>query len=325
MITENALNAFIRHADKLYKREYLINLFTTVKFDEVKLLTGSSLSDEATIKSELAPGSIVIPELNPAIKKYNIFLVDSLSENDPGVRELIGIKTVDIKNTDPIYSFDDEFTLTKGMIANYNGDPIITTIGRYVLNYLILSKPFNGKIPYVNELWSIDTINKLVSNHITKEGIVKEQFDEFMNNQYFLCHFAELAVPVFSKKALTTGDNVLAKKKELLLKYKDKNLKDPIVAGEIEDALIKLDKQYLSGDESVGFLKAQGDASFDIHRKKMHLMTGIIEGFDADTISYDFMETSLAEGWDKTKFPSICDEIRRGSYNRAKATAKGGE
>ena len=112
-------------------------------------------------------------------------------------------------------------------------------------------------------------------------------------------------------------------KKELLTKYKGQ-MNDPRVIAEIEDILIKADKDYLKNDNSMRFYGPLGGKPFNIARKKLYLTVGGIEAFSKDTGQYTFIEQSLDDGWTNDSIPAISNEIRKGSYNRGHETQLGG-
>lgn len=225
--------------------------------------------------------------------------------------------------SEPLITIRDGFTLTKNMIANYKGDPVVTSVGRYIANFNLLVIPFVDKYPYINTPFNLDQIGDTVASMILRDVVDITAYKRFIDQMYFIGHFGELCVPTFSEKSFTTDPNVPKRKKELLAQYKDQ-LGDPNIMTLIEDELIAMDKAYLKGDSSERFLKPLGSKAFDIHRKKMFLTIGGIDAFKKGTGDYDFIPRSLAEGWDPRNLPVICNEIRKGSHNRGVETQNSG-
>lgn len=221
----------------------------------------------------------------------------------------------------PIMDIYDTFELTSDMIENYQGDPIETTIGKFILNYFILVYPFGSIVPYINNIFSYSKICKDIARHILNKVITVDQYDKFMRAAYLLGGFAELFVPCMTTKSLTTGDEVIARRDELFKKYKDQ-LNDPIVLVKIEDELIAMDKKYLSTDPASGWIISSKE--YDTCRKKMFITSGITEAFSNNPGEFTFIPQALNEKMDVTKFPAICGDIRRGSYMRGIQTAEGG-
>lgn len=221
----------------------------------------------------------------------------------------------------PVVSIYDEFILHSSMIRNYQGPLITTTIGRFILNYSLFVYPFDSIMPYVNTLFNHKTICRSIARLLLDEVITIEQYNTFMRVVYLLGSFAELCVPCMTVKAMTTGDEVLARRDELFAKYKDQ-LDDPIVLVKIEDELIAMDKKYLSDDPASGWIITNKE--YETCRKKMFITSGITESFSNNPGEFTFIPNALSEKLDVTKFPAMCGDIRRGSYMRGIETAKGG-
>lgn len=221
----------------------------------------------------------------------------------------------------PVVGIYDEFVLHSSMIRNYQGQPITTTVGRYILNYSLLVYPFDTIIPYINSLFNYKSICRDIARLLLSETITVEQYNKFMRVVYLTGSFAEICVPCMTVKSMTTGDEVLARRDELFAKYKDK-LHDPIVLVKIEDELIAMDKKYLSDDPASSWIITNKE--YETCRKKMFITSGITESFSNNPGEFTFIPSSLSEKLDVTKFPAMCGDIRRGSYMRGIETAKGG-
>jgi hypothetical protein len=220
-----------------------------------------------------------------------------------------------------ILKFTDKLTITNKDLKNIS-TPTETTIGRYIINYLLLVDPFEDIIPYMNTQIKPSNIEDIVANYIIGDKIDRNTLDTYLDNVYFIGHFTELCVPSFSDKSITTSPEVKKRREELLEKHKDE-LDDPVIMSKIEDELIQLDKEYLKDDSSYGFYSSSGKA-FNVCRKRMYCTGGMFDTFERES-GYDMVNTPLDEGWQEEDFPVLCNDIRRGIYNRAKNTAKGGE
>lgn len=221
------------------------------------------------------------------------------------------------------FSEIDTFSISKGDIDNYDGGSMETTVGRFLLNQLLLAEPFKHEVKYWNDKWNFKKMEAEISNKVMEDIITIPQLKKYQDNLFFIGHFSELCVPTFSRKSLGTDSNVSKVKKELLEKHKD-NLTDPLVISEIESTLIDMDKNHLKDDTSMRFYGALGGRAFDVHRKKMYLTVGGIQAFSKDSGEYAFLPNSLSEGWEKEYLPVIANEIRKGSYSRGTETRLGG-
>ncbi len=224
----------------------------------------------------------------------------------------------------PLVKPTDKLQINTNDVANYTeAETITTTVGRVILNHLILAVPFGNKISYINKLWNPDSLENMIGDLIIRQLVSVDQVNTYIKNTYFIGHAPELIVPNLSEKALTTDPNVDKRKQELLLQYKTELANnDAIAMNKIENELVAMDKAWLAGDSSMGYYIKS--SSFSIHRKKLLLTHGMVEAF-GDTGHYDFIANSLEQGWTPDDFAKISNEIRSGSYARAKETAKGGE
>lgn len=273
-------------------------------------------------KDDILKSIIGRPVILTADKGACICYCTQIRDEDDNV--ILTFQYLDGNATGRLFGETDTFNIKKGDSPNYTKNTMEeTTVGRFLMNYCILGKSFGSKIAYINGPWNLSKIEEEVSHGILDDTITIDEFKAFQNRLFFYGHFTELCVPAFSRKSLGTDPSLAAKKKELLERFKGR-LTEPEVIKEFEDTLIAMDKEYLKDDTSLRFYTPLGKKSFDIHRKKMYLTVGGIESFSKGTTSYTFIDNSLAEGWDKNAFPAICNEIRKGVFDRGHETQLGG-
>lgn len=248
--------------------------------------------------------------------------------NDRLPATLILVKLGD-GDTAPFHLFD-KFPLSAGIIENYKDrEQIITTCGLFLANRLVLVGAFGDRIPYINSKpgssdFNVAKIDDIVANLILNGVCGRKEYDKYMQLGYFLGSMTSIGVPGLSRKALSTDPKVAKRRAELLELHKDE-LDDPIVYIKIEEELIAMDKAWLKGDSSERFYAVSTKKSYNEHRKKMYLTMGISLEFSSGSTGYVTTTGSLVEGWNLKDLPTIANEIRRGSYDRGKGTAKGGE
>lgn len=224
--------------------------------------------------------------------------------------------------TKPLFDAIDTFTIDPNPEFGIT-EKITTTFGRFLFNYVVWYS--NGvDIEYNNSLQKSKEIGSLLSKLMLTKAITPDTARNVINSIFYIASFTALFVPTLTEKSMINPPDVMKRKKELLEEYGDK-LKDPLVAKEYEQELIALDKQFLEGDVSKRFLDPLPSKTYDIHRKKLFISIGGIPAFDAGSNAYTFIPNSLSEGWTVESFPDICNEIRKGAYDRGKETAKGGE
>lgn len=297
---DELLSNILEFPDVLLTRDAIIDLFTDSVF---------------TTHDEMISSKMVYPG-----KLYNdngsIMVVVKGSGS-----ELIESKSTNINYEDKRLDFQDKFTLKIGMIDNYVGSPIETTYGRFLLNYVLLVKPFGSVINYINDTWNIGAIEDEIAAETIEGNITPKQVFTYIDNIYFLGSYTDFCVPAMSEKSIVSNPDVSNRRDELFEKYKDQ-LDDPNVMMKIEDELIAMDKAALDGDVSNGFMI--NSKNYDVQRKRMFLTIGMLESFGDDVKGYEFSTTNLNDGWKEEDLDSLANDTRRGSYNRAKSTAKGG-
>lgn len=218
--------------------------------------------------------------------------------------------------------FDQEFTLEPGVVANHKGKPVETTLGILLLNHVILVKSFGPTIPYYNDRpWNLKKLEKQIAEETVAGNLTTQQVYDYITNSYTLTGYNDFCVPALTEKSITSNKKVAARRKELLEKYKDQ-LGDPNVMTMIEDELIALDRKELEGDDSNGFMIS--GKNYDVHRKRMFGLVGMVGTFGDDQKDYEFSQSNLNDGWDLDELPMLNNDVRKGIYGRAKDTALGG-
>ena len=290
----------IKYKAGLVSRDFIIDYFGDAQL----------MSEEEVIKMKIVrPGKLFIRNGKP-------YVVTQAESNHQ-------IHSADQLNLPQHYklNFYDRFTLENGMIENYTGKGVETTLGVFLLNYVALVKAFNNAIPYTNGQWDIDKIEDDIAEVVISGKVEPQQALDYITYVYSLSSLNDLCVPALSVKGITANPEVNALRTTLFTEYKDR-LNDPNVMMLIEDKLISLDKELLKGDVSNGFMI--DSKNYNVHRKRMFLTLGLVESFgDAET-TFNFVKTNLNDGWDTKELDVLANDIRRGSYDRAKSTALGG-
>ncbi len=300
--------------------------------DEEKAITNKSSVEMRGCEEFQALGHLL---QSGVPKKEDYYLVE-LVDDQTADRVLAYIEpnadytgfTVDVLSDTPeerLMTEVDTFTLSPGQIECRLDGPVLTTVGRFIVNYLFLAYPFGDQFSYVNQEIILD--NGDIIDTVTKardEGKLDiMRYMRFMDNVYFLGHFTELCTPCLSERALSTDPNLRARKQELL-KQNAEHINDPLVIANIEKELIAMDKAYIKGDVSERFYKPLGKKSMDLWRKKTYIAVGGIEAFSKDSSKYLMIKNSLEEGMNLEDLPKYGNESRKGSYQRGHETRNGG-
>lgn len=208
-------------------------------------------------------------------------------------------------------------------------EPITTTYGRMLFNWLVMVYAFGNKLPFQEKATSKGIV-KLFCERVLdddeeppKDGktyFTATEVQRFVKAMYELPSLCQYITPTGTEKTLTTHPDMVKRRTELLEKYKD-NLTPANIAA-IQNELIALDKEWLKDDEAMDYYLS--GKAFSVKRKKMFVMHGIEASFQEDG-KFTLIPTSLNEGGDLKNMVAKNNSIREGSYDRGADTAKGGE
>lgn len=312
-IPPQLLEHILRNLHVLLIRDALLDLFTETEKTPAHLVDTMAVLD--------GPGYIYTGKLLDIWGSlYSVMGVEGIRLYDGTP---VAVTPLNLKTAGQLCLRNSKITLQKGQIANYKGESELhTTTGRLLLNYTILVDPFGDVIPYINEAWNIGRIEETIFEHLRAETFTVDQIKHYSRNLHWIGHFTELAVPSFTERSLTIDPKIIARRDELYkIHRKEIESGNATVMNQIEAELIAMDRASLKGDVSTLFYD-RDDKSYEVHRKAMLIMGGMVPKFGEK--GYGFIERSLEEGWDVKDFPTICNEVRRGSFARAKETATGG-
>ena len=260
--------------------------------------------------------------------------------NPDNVQELL--KVEDGVPGQALYRFKEKMELQPLEIPNYgNGvDAAITTsYGNLFFNWAVLVHAFGTKIEYHNpsDKVKVGKIEDIILERLhddpkpgavalpgsqeTDGAIYISEYLKFAEGMFYLTSMTQLCTYGATEKVLLPPPGIKEFKAALLAQYADK-LEDKATIAKIDEALIKFDAEYLKGDEAENFLI--DDKSRSTVRRKLFLMAGAETGLDENSVKADLIQNSLLEGWDISKFPSMNNSLRAGSFNRGSQTQLGG-
>jgi hypothetical protein len=314
------IQQMLENKQNLLRRDYLIDMFTEAEYDKVP---DNFENNEFTYVPEkylekLFPkyylGKVVTDD------KDNLHIVSSVKEESKFFTTLI--PKSEIKKDKPLIGLYDVFTITKEHLPNVKKSQE-TTVGRFILNYLLLVVPFGDKIEFINDIYEASKIEDKIVNELRHETISIDSVRvTYRKNLYYIGHFNELCVPGLSEKSIVPAPNA-EKIKEDFIKNNPDIEDNPLKMAELQELLIQNDKEYLSDDPSYGFLGAKESKSFDICRKEMFSSMGMVKDISGEK-EYILMKKSLDEGLQPKDLIVGNNETRIGVYKRAVDTAVGG-
>lgn len=228
----------------------------------------------------------------------------------------------------PIVTVTERAKLKPGDMENVTTN-LDVPYGNVFVNQYTLVYAFGGRIPFQTGKWNPKKIEALIEEYLVDDPEGREavpankvtvsEYLKFTEAAYSLEGFSGIVIPSATDKSLRTPPEIIKRRDELIEKNKGK-LTDPAVAARIEAELIQMYKDYLKGDDSLGFY-IKGKHFTDV-LKKTRIMFGIESGLDPDDA--EFIANSLEEGWDYERMPAMINALRMGSINRGKLTELGG-
>lgn len=234
----------------------------------------------------------------------------------------------DIKMNEPVLTMTKEITIDGELLAN-NDKTIKTTIGRVILNKIMLSDIFKDKISYINQRMSIGGVEKIIAKGMHNSDLIEvSEYKKFVDTIGFLQGLSRITTVSATEKSLLPPDGIDKFKKDLKKEFDDKYgkdwVKDRSVIVKYEKGLRDFDAEWMKGEPNDGFL-ISGKLK-DTARTKMYLDFGAEVGFDTTGKNTDLVENSLLDGYpkDKDKLATMYNTSRAGSYDRGKETQKGG-
>jgi len=232
---------------------------------------------------------------------------------------------------EPAFEVLDGVDLNPGDVPSLK-EKVTTTYGNILYNYMTLIYSVGDKIPFQVDEIKPGKLEKFFFNmESTPAEGAKRDPEKLYVDEYLRFHegiryteeFADICVPAATPVNLITDPRVPEYRAKLLADADHAGkLKDPAEEARITGELVKMDKAWVNADPEGGFFTK--DKSFNVTRKKMHLIQGTEQGFEASTDA-NMIEQSLEDGWDINKLPEMNNSLRNGSFSRGAETALGGE
>lgn len=227
----------------------------------------------------------------------------------------------------PIYITRDPITVDKTVLDNVY-DPIDTTIGRVILNKVLLERTYGPRIQFINKKTSIGDIEKILGKALMDDKITPKEFVEFSTSVSFLQGLAPIFNISATYKNVLPPDGLPEFKAKMKAKY-DKEYgpdwtKNRLLAVQFQEELKKFDAEWLKGDPSDGtFLSKRIKTN---SRVKMFLTFGPVVGFDKSGGNTTNVYNSLEDGYplDREQLCAVFNAARVASYDRGHNTQQGG-
>lgn len=222
----------------------------------------------------------------------------------------------------PLFPRDESIVLKAGDMPNVDKETR-TAYSTAILNEILFVWPFETPLPYVAETFSGKYLEGQIESAL-KEGriTIKEYTENHFQSMGRLTVFTQISVTAATPKSIRPSKRALEWRDKILKTATKEELRDPVFLATIDQTVIAIDIEDMKDDEAARFfLKKKQYATV---RKKMFTIQGGIARFD-DPTKMDLLPTSLEEGLRPEDFPAAVNNLRSGSYGRAKDTALGGE
>lgn len=226
----------------------------------------------------------------------------------------------------PKYNTYDKFTLPAGRLGN--DTPIETTVGRYIVNLLVIPASYREKYGYVNKELTkknLGAIEKQMGEMLLDDEMTVGEYATYldrgewlgMGSVYFLGPSLNYNINLPIKEVTEKRDELFEKNKEAIKRG------DSAVAEMVEKEVLKLakDKLEMSDNEAYDFYRA-GIGTFENHYKKTSIMGGAIE--NPYTKKLDIMKSNYTEGVSKEEYPKYSNLTLVGGYSRGIETQTSG-
>ncbi len=296
--------------EKLTKNEYL--LLSLINHLPLKLswiigMFGIPISDSEFVKIE---------DTNYVVNVNNISYIIS-----------------DVKVGEPIFESKNPINLKKNLFSIVKED-IETTVGLAILNYLFLEYGLEGRVPYINKVFTFSSLEKeyiipklVINSEESSNNVSIRLYKKVTSVVTYIRNFVPVIVVSATEKTITSPPGVDKYKTDLIKEYKKKYgedvLTDTTKALEIEKKLMAFDENYLKDDPTLGI--ATSKKIMGSSRKKKYLMIGpqsvLVEKSTTNSIP-----NSLLEGIPKDPkiISSIINGLRSGSFSRGFETKTSG-
>lgn len=228
---------------------------------------------------------------------------------------------------EPLFYIKDKITLYNANMSNIPSS-VDTTVGKAILNYVLLEHNFGSTIEYMNEPTTIDAIEKVVCDNLKRDKIKVQQYTDFVDACSMLQSLSRITTISATPKTMTPPPGLDKFKKDLKDKY-DKEygknwVKDELKVIEFGNELKAFDAKYMEDDPTNGKLtsgKVKNNA-----RAKMYLTFGNDAGFSDVGGDSEVVFNSLLEGYPKQKeqLAALFNSSRAGSFARGNETQYGG-
>jgi hypothetical protein len=217
----------------------------------------------------------------------------------------------------------DEVIIPKDLLKSLN-KVITTTIGKLIINHVLIEKPFNGSISYMDGDISFGDIMDVVRVSLSDDIITVAQYRDFVLAATYIEGLNTVVTPSSTAKLLVAPPGLKkfksGLKKSLVSKHGEGWQDNPIYVVEYDTALKAYYADYIKDDPSDGIMANNKNKNNALAKKYLTFSTA--SAFGEQT----HIDESLSDGYpdDPAKLAALFNTARAASYSRGAETQKGG-
>jgi hypothetical protein len=231
------------------------------------------------------------------------------------------VKITDADPKKPLFAVEESVTFDKGDLPNIE-EKTKTAYSTAMINILLFIWPFPEPLPYRKERFLGKQLDKWIKEALDEGKIsVADYTGKYHQACGRLTVFTQIAVSAATPRSITPSPEAL-KHRDYLLKKHAHELDDPAILAKIDQEVTAKDIEYIKGDPAEKFF-LKGKAYATVRKKQYHIQGGVPRLDDPSKM--EIMANSLDEGMTPENMPAAVNNLRSGSYSRAKDTALGGE
>lgn len=219
----------------------------------------------------------------------------------------------------------DSLELKKG--EYFNDKDVVTTVGRFIFNKLIVERELVGVLGYINEPVTGGYLNKIddkLAKALQRDEITTDIMAKYLDRLQWLSMQAHTVIcGSFTMGVLKPVPEMQKTRDKLIKENKDK-LKsgDLMTAVKVEQEALKVAVDKIKNDPGMDLFNSGARGSLGNNYKNISVMKGPI--FNPSTGKFDVVESNFMEGIRKEELPIYANAIVTGAYPKAIGTATSG-
>lgn len=260
-----------------------------------------------------------LEHLDLCIKKDGLYVV----EVNGDVKELVKIN--DYKRDTPLFTPNEVLGVDKEVMSNIKQKE--TTVGRLLVNAIVIPKRLEDKMPFLNKKFSVSDIESEIAlrvrnkdEKIHPDTIFVEDMIEMIDNLNFFDSLGTIISTAATPKTITRAPGVNTYVQKLVKEAGD-DIHDPVKRIEIENKVQAYDKEHMQDDPVYQNLFGRKALT---GRFKMYGMYGAGLDFINDRSNDTLIISSVSDGIDPKDLPKYINDLRYASFSRGDNTALAG-